>query len=403
MRARNVISPALVPPTRSSHDNRRESVCQVRVQRGTRIEMFAGVLSIPKFARSMLQDVANFAIATLAGLLISAAIGAGPAATEETGVRFTLDTPIEGPAAPFLLPLDKGYYRSEGLNVSVSPAAEAHEAIDRVAHGTFDMGLADINALIRFRDANPSAPVMAVFMVYNRPPFCIIGRKSHGINSPKDLEGKKLGAPASDSAFAQWPIFVKANDIDASKVTIENVGVPVREPIFAAGQVSAITGLSLASFINLKERGVPLDDVTMMLMADYGVELYGSAIIVNQKFAAEHPDAVEGFLRAVVKGLKEAVRSPAAAIEPVLKRNDAARKDIELERLTMAIRDNIVTPEVKASGYGGIDPARMQKAIEQIGLAYKFKAPPPKPEDIFDGSYLPAAADRQFVPAGSPR
>ncbi len=172
------------------------------------------------------------------------------------------------------------------------------------------MGFADINSLIKFRDANPKAPVKAVFMVYNQPPFAVIGRKSRGITTPKDLEGKKLGAPAADGAFAQWPIFVKVNGIDASKVTIENVGFPVREPMLAAGQVDAITGSSFSSFIDLKDKGVPVDDIIVLLMADYGVDLYGNAIIVNPKFAAEHPDAVKGFLRAFLKGLKEVVKRP---------------------------------------------------------------------------------------------
>ena len=258
------------------------------------------------------------------------------------------------------------------------------------------MGFGDINSLIKFRDANPGTPIKAVFMVYNRPPFAIIGRKSRGITKPKDLEGKKLGAPAPDGAYAQWPIFVQANGIDASKVTIENVGFPVREPMLAAGQLDAITGYSFSSFINLKDKGVPVDDIVVLLMADYGVNLYGNAIIVNPKFAAEHPDAVKGFLRAFVKGLKETVKSPATAVDSVLKRNDAAKKAVELERLNMAIRDNIVTPEVKANGYGGIDSARFARAIDQIGLTYKFKAAKPKPEDIFDASYLPPAADRKF-------
>jgi len=131
-------------------------------------------------------------------------------------------------------------------------------------------------------------------------------------------------------------------------------------------------------------------------MADYGVNLYGHAIIVNPKFAAEHPDAVKGFLRAFVKGLKETVKTPAAAIGAVLKRNDAAKKETELERLNMAIRDNIVTTEVKMNGYGAIDQARFVRAIDQIELTYKFKAAKPKPEDIFDASFLPAAADRKF-------
>jgi len=329
-----------------------------------------------------------------AGVLLAATLATGATAAE-TSIKFSLDFKFEGPSAPFVLPLDKGYYKAEGLTVSIDTATGSLEPINRVASGTYDMGFGDFNSLIKFRDTNPGTPIKAVFMVYNRPPFSIVGRKSRGISKPKDLEGKKLGAPAADGAYAQWPIFVQANGIDASKVTIENVSFPVREPMLAAGQVDAITGFSFSSFINLKDKGVPVDDIVVLLMADYGVNLYGNAIIVNPKFAAEHPDAVKGFLRAFMKGLKETVKSPATAVDSVLKRNDVAKKDVELERLNMAIRDNIVTAEVKANGYGGIDTARFAGAIDQIGLTYKFKADKPKPEEIFDASYLPPAADRK--------
>ena len=209
-------------------------------------------------------------LAVMAALLFAAALASGAMAAE-TPIKFSLDRKFEGPSAPFLLALDKGYYKAEGLNVSIDPAAGSLEPIERVASGKYDMGFGDINSLIKFRDANPGTPIKAVFMVYNRPPFAVIGRKSRGISMPKDLEGRKLGAPAADGAFAQWPIFVQANGIDAAKVTIENVGIPVREPMLAAGQVDAITGFSFSSFINLKERGVPVDDIVVLLMADYGV------------------------------------------------------------------------------------------------------------------------------------
>jgi NitT/TauT family transport system substrate-binding protein len=346
----------------------------------------------------MLRNVTSMMSARRAGIGLALAMFVAAmltgAAAAETAIKFSLDFSFEGPSAPFLLPLDKGYYKAEGLNVSIDSAAGSLEPITRVASGTYDMGFGDINSLIKFRDANPGTPIKAVFMVYNRPPFAVVGRKSRGVFSPKDLEGKKLGAPAADGAYAQWPIFVQANGIDASKVTIENIGFPVREPMLAAGQVDAITGFSFSSFINLKDRGVPVEDIVVLLMADYGVNLYGNAIIVNPKFAAEHPDAVKGFLRAFVKGLKETVKSPASAVDSVLKRNDMAKKDVEIERLKIAIRDNIVTPEVKANGFGGIDSARFERAIDQIALTYKFKAKP-KPDDIFDASYLPPAADRK--------
>src|SRR6185436_8870723 len=324
----------------------------------------------------------------------AAALAASPAAAQ-TAIKFSLDFKFEGPAAPFVVAIDKGYFRAEGLDVTIDSAAGSLEPINRVASGTYEMGFGDINSLIKFRDANPNNPIKAVFMVYNKPAFAIVGRKSRGIEKPKDLEGKTLGAPAADGAYAQWKIFVQANQIDASKVTIENVGFPVREPMLQNGQVDAITGFSFSSFINLKSMGVPVEDIVVMLMADHGVNLYGNTIIVNPKFAAEKPDAVKGFLRAFVKGLKDTVKDPATAVDSVIKRNDVAKKPVELERLRMALKDNIVTNEVKANGYGAVDSDRLAKSIDQIALTYEFKNGKPKPADAFDASFLPPAADRE--------
>jgi NitT/TauT family transport system substrate-binding protein len=174
---------------------------------------------------------------------------------------------------------------------------------------------------------------------------------------------------------------------------IVDVGFAAREPILASGQVDAITGFSFSSYFTLKDRGVPVDDIVVMLMGDYGLKLYSNAIIVNAKFAAENPEAVKGFLRAFLKGLKDTVASPTHAIESVVRRNEDAKKEVELERLQMAIRENILTPEVRTNGYGGVDIERFEQAIDQIGLAYKFRAKP-NVADIFDLSFLPSAGER---------
>jgi NitT/TauT family transport system substrate-binding protein len=333
-----------------------------------------------------------------AGLILAAAVGtallAGPAAAQQA-IKFSLDFKFEGPSAPFLVAIDKGYFKAEGLDVTIDSAAGSLEPINRVAAGTYDMGFGDINSLIKFRDANPSNAIKAVYMVYNKPAFSIVGRKSRGVTKPKDLEGKTLGAPPPDGAWAQWKIFTQANGIDPSKVKVEAVGFPVREPMLQNGQVDAITGFSFSSFINLKSMGVPVDDIVVMLMADHGVNLYGNTIIVNPKFAAEKPEAVKGFLRAFTKGLRDTIANPSAAVDSVIKRNDVAKKPVELERLNMALKDNIVTPEVKANGFGGVNADRLTKAIDQIGLTYDFKNAKPKAADAFDTSFLPSAADRK--------
>ena len=307
----------------------------------------------------------------------------------DTRIRLSLDRSIQGPAAPFLLALDRGFYKAEGLIVGVDAGANSLEAITRVASGLHEMAVADINTLIRYRDANPKAPVKAVFILHDRPAYAIIARRSRGIGAPTDLEGKRLGAPAGDSAFAQWPIFAKMNGIDTGKVAIDNVGAAVREPMLAAGQVDAITGLTYEAYLTLKDRGVPAADLVALRMADYGVDLYGLAIVVNTAFAAEEPEAVSGFLRAFAKSLTQTVKSPEAAIDAVLRRDDGLRKELELERLNLVIRDNIVTPDVKKNGYGAADPARFARAVEQIALAYRFREDKPAMNDIFDGAYLP--------------
>jgi NitT/TauT family transport system substrate-binding protein len=330
-------------------------------------------------------------VAGAAFMVASISASAVPAA--ETTVRLSLDHAIDGTAAPFLLPLDRGWYKTEGLDVGIVPGNTAVEPITRVASGEFEFGLADINALIRYRDVHPKAPVKAVYMVYNKPAYAVIGRKSRGIATPRDLEGKRVGIPAADPAGAAWPIFSKANDIGARKVIVENIGAPVREPMLAAGQIDAVTGRTYALFIDLKDKGVPVNDIVVLPMADYGVVLYGKAIIVNTAFADTHPELVKGFLRAFLKGLRETAARPASAIGAVLSHGDRLREDIELERLDLVIRENILTPEAKANGYGGIEPKRFADAIEQLTLAYRFNGAKPKLSDIFDASYLPSSAD----------
>jgi NitT/TauT family transport system substrate-binding protein len=332
------------------------------------------------------------AFAFVAALVLAGA-PASPAAAQ-TGIKFSLDGRLEGPEALVLVPLDRGYFKSEGLDVAVDEAATPLEPITRVATGGYDMAFADINTLIRYRDQNGAVPIKAVFMVYNRPPYSIVARKSRGISEPRQLEGKKLGAPPAGTTIAQWPLFAKLNGIDVAKVTIEHIGIPVRAPMLAAGQIDAALGSSFRLYVDLKDRGVPVDDIVLMPMASYGLKLYGNAIIVNPKFAAEKPEAVKAFLRAFLKGLKEAIRRPTDAVDSILRRDDGAKREVELERLRMAIRDNILTAEVRDNGFGGIDAARFEEAIDQIALVHNFKAKP-KPDDIFDASFLPPASERR--------
>ena len=335
-----------------------------------------------------------------AALTLAAAICASLAAVavsaDQLAIKFSLDWKFEGPAAAYLLALDKGYFADEGLDVTIDTGQGSLEAIPRVASGVYQFGFADINSLIKFQDKNPEVGIKGILMVYDAPPFAIVTLAKTGIETPRDLEGRILGAPAPDGAYAQWKAFVKENGIDASKVTIENVGFPVREPMLVAGQVDAITGFSFSSFLNLKAKGVAPEEIRVFLMSDYGLDLYGNTVIVNPEFAAENPDAVTGFVRAIIRGWQDTVADPAAAVKHVLDRNLVAREPVELERLEMSIADNVNTAYVQEHGFGSVDFARLASSIEQIGVTYEFAGTPPAPEAVFTNEYLPDPAERML-------
>jgi len=320
---------------------------------------------------------------TAAGLAALAA-----SAQAETAMPFALDWRFEGPSAPYFVAVENGYFAEADLSVEITAGQGSLDAIPKVATGAFPVGFADINSLIKFLDQNPGAPVIGVMMVYDKPPFAIVGRRSLGVETPSDLEGKTLGAPPPDGAWAQWPIFVAETGIDADSVTIEPVGFPTREPSLAEGTVDAVTGFSFTSFLNTARLGVPEDDISVILMADHGVDLYGNVIIVNTEFAEANPDAVSGFLEAVAKGWVDTIADPAAAIESLVASNPAMDSELELRRLELALEANVVTDWVLANGMGIIDDARFANSLEQIALTYEYQSEPDAAL-YFTDAYLP--------------
>lgn len=334
----------------------------------------------------------NFKAAFAAAAVVScSAFGA----SAQTAVKFALDWKFEGPSAPYFVAIDKGYYKAEGLDVTVDTGPGSVQGIARVAAGTYPLGFFDINSLVKFRDQQPDQKVVAVMMVYDRPPFSLVSLKKTGIKTPKDLEGKVFGAPAADGAFAQWKAFVKENKFDDTKVKIENVGFPVREPMLAQGKVDVIAGFSFSSFFNLQQNNIKPDDISVMLMSDHGLVLYGNAIMVNPDFAKANPKVVQGFVRATVKGVIETAKNPDEAIKSVMKRNETGDLAIELARLKMSLRDNMITPWVQSNGVGGVDMERLAKSIDQIADTYEFKNRP-KAADIFTNDFLPPAGERKL-------
>ena len=321
----------------------------------------------------------------IAGLVVLALSAWAVDAQAQARVKFALDWQVQGPQAPFITAKAMGAFAAQGLDVTIDRGTGSQKTIEQVATGTYDMGYGDINSMIEYNVKNPQQPLIAV-----------ISLKRYGIQQPKDLKGAAIGAPAGDAPRRLWPIFARNVGVPVDSVTWTNMAPPLREPALVKGDVKAISGFYFTGVLNLTENlKIPESDVVAFKYSDYGIDLYGNAVVVRVDWLKANEDTVRRFLAALNTGFKAALKDPKAAIVHVKAAEPLSNEATELKRLQLAISANMVNDEVRRNGLLGIDPARMQRAIDQVVVSFELGAKPTVAQ-VFTGAYLPPAADRKL-------
>ncbi len=329
--------------------------------------------------------------------LLITAIAMSSNSFAQTAIKFQLDWRFEGPAAFFLEPAAKGYFKQAGLDVSIDAGNGSGNAVNRVASGSYDIGFADMAALMEFYGNNPDAPnkPVAVMMVYNNTPASVITIKSSNVKKISDLTGKKLGAPVFDAGRRSFQLFQDANKL--GQVNWISMDPALRETMLVKGDLDAITGFGFTSILNLEARGVKPEDIIAFPFAQNGVKLYGNAIIVSPRLIKENPAAIKAFLEAFTKGAKEVIANPDDAIQYVKQKDGIINVDLEKRRLRLAIKDAVVTQDAKTEGFGSVSLPRLALMASQVSDIYKTKTRI-NPDLVWDGSFLPLISLKTVLP-----
>lgn len=323
-----------------------------------------------------------------------ASVLSGGTALAQTSINFTLDWKYQGPTSAIIAADKLGYFADEGLEVAIDSGNGSAGAVTRVASGAYQMGFADINALVEFNAANPGQNVKAVMMLYDVAPFGVYTLDPE-IREPADLVGRSLGAPVFDASYKLFPAFAAEVGIDESQVPRVNMDPPLREAMLVRGDVDVISGHYFSSILDIKSKGVAEEDIHYMLYKDYGMDFYGNAIIASGAFIESNPEDVAGFNRAVAKAMTFIVENREEAVAMVAELDPLIDQPLEVERLGMAIDINIDTPYTRENGFGGVDPERLANSIDQLATALDLENPP-APEDIWTDEFLPDAELRQL-------
>jgi NitT/TauT family transport system substrate-binding protein len=279
--------------------------------------------------------------------------------------------------------------------VRIDVGAGSSAGVQRMASGAYDITHADFNTMIELNSTITDAAVRPVgfYVTYETSPATIFTLKSTGIKTPKDLEGRKLGAPAFDGARKAFPLFAQANGIDLAKINWTTMDPPLRETMLVRGEVEAISGFYFSGLISLIARGAKEEDIVAMRFSDFGTRMYGNTAVTTRRMIESNPRAVAGFARALNRSFREVIRNPEEGLAFVKKREPLIDEKLELRRLKLVIDNFVLTEAVRRDGLGGLDMQRL--AAQAKAFAEVMKLPPVDASALFTPNFLPPLEERR--------
>lgn len=314
---------------------------------------------MPISRRIALKGLAAAAAATTSTFAMPA-IGQGT-----RKVSFTTSWIPEGPNLFAYVARDKGFWKRHGLDVSVARGSGSGAAAQAVSAGTFDFGMA----------ATPTVIVQAA----KKLPITCIGQINYGalmgvgvlagspIRSPKELEGKKLGASVTSGEYPFMPLYAEKAGFDLKKVEILQVDGKVRERTLVEKQVDAVSAFATSTVPSLAPLGT---DVRFLLFSAVGIEFYGQSLTTQPPRLQQDRGLCEAFVQGAMEAIQFTMTNFDEAVEIFLKANsevaisstgkEYARIGLGLTNLT-----NLV-PEVKQNGFGWADPAKVSTMADLV-------------------------------------
>ncbi len=283
--------------------------------------------------------------------------------------------------SPIYLAMKKGYYKEEGIDLTVLRGSGSADAAKKIDLGQAEVGISDAPTVLTAIGKGANLKMVAV--VYDKAGNNVFFRKSANIKTPKDLVGKKIAVPPADSHRVLWPAFAALNGIDPASVTLVNVKPEGKQAIVAAGEVDG--SFDLYTSYAIWEKVLGKGDVSNLLWADFGLPIYGHTYFVNNELLQKNPKLVERFLRATHKGWRDAKANPTASIDAMVEMVPGLDRNTLLATMPQ-ILDLCVTERSAQHGLGWIEPELMQKTMD-ITFASNKPDKPLAVNDVFTNQY----------------
>jgi NitT/TauT family transport system substrate-binding protein len=329
-------------------------------------------------------------------LLIAA--GAVTAARAEVkNVKISLDWIIQGTHAPFFVAQEKGYFKDGGITVdAIDKGNGATNVAVIVGSGAYQFGWVDMPSMILFNAKNPTTPLIAVYVSFDATPLAFITRKSAGIRTPADLDGKKIAGGPGIAVHDTASILLKAAHAENAKINWVAVQPQLFGAMFKRGDVDGTGGFTNSNVPAILEMGFTMDDLFVLKYSDFGADMYGVALVTRKKFADENPETTRAVVKALNQGTRDTIAAPQKALDLLKARDPMMKMDIEKIRLDLALALTN-TPHVAKEGLSSVTPEKLKQTIDSVVAAYALPNSP-DPASVYTDRFLPPVAERMPRP-----
>jgi putative hydroxymethylpyrimidine transport system substrate-binding protein len=280
------------------------------------------------------------AVVLLFAVLLAACAGeettATPAPTPTptpivTKVSLALDWYPNSNHAGFYVAQEKGYYRDEGLEVSIFVPANPEDVLKTVGAGRDDFGISYQAEVLLAR--GEGVPVKSIAALVQHPLNSIMVLEESGITRPGELSGKKVGITGIPFEEALFSAMLEYDGISAKDVTLVNVGFDLA-PALIGKKVDAIVGAYWThESIVMEMQGF---SVKVLRMEEWGVpDFYELVLVASEDTVSNDPEIVRRFLRATARGFADAIADPQGAVDVLVAANPETDKALETQGIAL--------------------------------------------------------------------
>jgi NitT/TauT family transport system substrate-binding protein len=302
-------------------------------------------------------------------------------------VKYVLDWFPAGYIGFAYVGIKQGYFKEEGLDVTVEIGRGGSDAVARVAAGTDDFGAASLSSLMNAAANSPGLPAKAVLAIYSKSPDAIVTRVGSGIESIKDLDQKSLATATFSGSNQVWPLMAKRNQLNPDNVKFLKVDNNALGPMLATGKVDAViswvTSVPLYSKL-AEESGAKLKTIPW---SNFGLSGYNWSLLASDKIIKERPEVAKKFVRAFKKSVEFALAHSDQAgkdVHELATDTDAVTNTVELEAMRPLV-DNEIS---KKTGFGNFDPALVTETWKWVAASQDYPESKLNPDSVIDRSLL---------------